>query len=106
MPIVRKREIENLEQMNGEEIEAFLANLPAKKEQIEDMFDFIEFKLEREPCNHSLRYAMQYMMENHLNFPKVTGWLNENGGYCDCKVMEEIVSKWRGKFDALEDEED
>ena len=104
MPIVRKREIENLEQMNGEEIEAFLESLPARQEQIEDMFDFIEFKLEREPCNHSLRFAMQYMMENRLNFPKVTGWLNENGGYCDCKVMEEIVSKWRAKFDALEDE--
>ena len=104
MPIVRKREIENLEQMNGEEIEAFLEALPAGKEQIEDMFDFIEFKLERESCNHSLRFAMQYMMENRLNFPKVTSWLNENGGYCDCKVMEEIVSKWRGKFDAMEEE--
>jgi hypothetical protein len=106
MPIVRKREIENLEQMNGEEIEAFLEALPAPKEQIEDMFDFIEFKLEREPCNHSLRFAMQYMMENRLNFPKMTAWLNENGGYCDCKVMEEIVSKWRRKFDVMEDEED
>lgn len=104
MPIVRKREIENLEQMNGEEIEAFLALLPEPKDQIEDMFDFIEFKLEREPCNHSLRFAMQYMMENRLNFPKVTGWLNNNGGYCDCKVMEEIVPKWRAKFDAPESE--
>ena len=104
MPIVRKREIENLEQMNGEEIEAFLAALPAPKQQIEDMFEFIDFKLEREPCNHSLRFAMQYMMENRLNFPKVTGWLNENGGYCDCKVIEEIASKWRARFDALEGE--
>jgi hypothetical protein len=104
MPIVRKREIENLEQMNGEEIEAFLATLPAPKEKIEDMFEFIDFKLEREPCNHSLRFAMQYMMENRLNFPKVTSWLNENGGYCDCKVMEEIASKWWAKFDVPEDE--
>jgi hypothetical protein len=106
MPIVRKREIENLEQMNGEEIEAFLAALPAPKEKIEDLFDFIDFKLEREPCNHSLRFAMQYMMENRLNFPKVTSWLNENGGYCDCKVMEEIAPKWWAKFDVMEDEED
>lgn len=105
MPIVRKREIENLEQMSGEEIEAFLAALPARQEQIEDLFDYIETRLEREPCNHSLRFAMQYMMEKRLNFPKVTSWLNENGGYCDCKVTEEITSKWREKFDALEDEE-
>jgi hypothetical protein len=92
--------------MSGEEIEAFLAALPASKERIEDLFDYIETRLESESCNHSLRFAMQFMMEKRLDFPKVTGWLNNNGGYCDCKVMEEITSKWRGKFDALEDEED
>jgi hypothetical protein len=100
MPILRKREIENLEQMSGEELEAFLANLPAQKEEIEDLFDYIEFKLEKDECDHSLRYALKYMMENRLNFPKVTAWLNENGGYCDCKIAEEIIPKWRGKFDA------
>lgn len=98
MPVIKKREIENLEQMSGEEIEAFLESLPAGKESIEDLFDYIEFKLERDECNHSLRYAMQYMMENRLNFPKVTAWLNNNGGYCDCKVAEEIIPVWRKTF--------
>jgi glyceraldehyde-3-phosphate dehydrogenase/erythrose-4-phosphate dehydrogenase len=98
MPILRKREIENLQQMSGEEIEAFLESLPAGREQLEDLFDYLEFKLEREECNHSLRFAMQYMMENRLNFPKVTAWLNNNGGYCDCKVMEEIAPVWRETF--------
>ncbi|MGI8467978.1 MAG: DUF2695 domain-containing protein [Pyrinomonadaceae bacterium] len=99
MPIVRKREIENLEQMSGEELEMFLENLPAPKEKIEDLFDYLETKLEKENCNHSLRYAMQFMMENRLNFPKVTAWLSKNGGYCDCKVLEEIVPEWRKAFD-------
>ncbi len=99
MPIVRKREIENLQQMSGEELEAFLKRLPAAKDYFEDMFYFIEDKLEQESCNHTLRYAMQYVMENRLNFPKVTAWLNENGGFCDCKVLEEIVPEWRKAFD-------
>ena len=99
MPIVRKREIENLQQMSGEEITAFLERLPAAQDYIEDLFGFIENKLERETCNHTLRYAMQYVMENRLNFPKVTAWLNENGGFCDCKVLEEIVPEWRKAFD-------
>ncbi|MGI9036199.1 MAG: DUF2695 domain-containing protein [Pyrinomonadaceae bacterium] len=99
MPIVRKREIENLEQLNDEEIEVFLKNLPAPQEKFEDLFDYLEIKLERETCGHSLRYAMQFMMENHLNFPKVTAWLNANGGGCDCKVLEEIVPEWRKAFD-------
>ena len=99
MPIIKKSEIEKLEQMNGEEIEAFLENLPAPKEKIEDLFDYLEMKLEREDCNHTLRYAMQFVMEKHLNFPKVTAWLNNNGGYCDCKVVEQIVPAWRRVFD-------
>lgn len=99
MPIFKKREIEKLEQMSGEEIEAFLKSLPAPQEKLEDLFDYLEIKLEREECNHSLRYAMQFMMENRLNFPKVTAWLNNNGGYCDCKVLEQIVPEWRKAFD-------
>ena len=99
MPIVKKREIENLEQMSGEESETFLLSLPAGQYDIEELFDFLEIKLEKEECNHSLRFAMQYMMENRLNFPKVTAWLNENGGYCDCKVLEAIVPSWRKAFD-------
>lgn len=102
MPILRKRQIENLAQMNGEEIEAFLESLPAPKEQIENLFDYLEMRLEREPCNHSLRFAMQFMMEKRLNFPKVTHWLNENGGYCDCKILETIVPEWRKAFDEKE----
>ena len=104
MPIIKKRELENLEQMSGEEIEAFLENLPASKEKIEDLFDYLEFKLERDECDHHLRYAMQYMMQKGMNFPKVTAWLNSNGGYCDCKVLEEIASVWRRRFPV--DEED
>lgn len=99
MPIFKKREIEKLEQMNGEELEAFIENLPAPKEKLEDLFDYLEMKLERADCDHSLRYAMQFMMEKRLNFPKVTAWLNNNGGYCDCKVLEQIVPEWRKVFD-------
>jgi hypothetical protein len=104
MPIIKKREIENLQQMSGEEIEAFLENLPAPKEKMEDLFDYLEFKLEGDECDHHLRYAMQYMMQKGLNFPKVTAWLNNNGGYCDCKVLEQIVPEWRKVF-GDEDEE-
>jgi hypothetical protein len=99
MPIFKKREIEKLEQMSGEELEGFLQSLPAPQEKIEDLFDYLEVKLEDESCDHNLRYAMQFMMERHLNFPKVTAWLNENGGYCDCKVLEQIGPEWRKVFD-------
>ena len=98
MPVVRKREIENLQQMSGEELQAFLDTLPERQETISKLLDFIEDELYETDCNHSLQYAMKFMMDNQLDFPKLTSWLNENGGYCDCKVMEQIAPPWREKF--------
>src|SRR3954467_14995047 len=98
MPVVRKREIENLEQMSGEELRAFLDSLPERQDTISAMLDYIEDELYGSECNDSLQYAMKFMMDHHLNFPKLTSWLNENGGDCDCKVMEQIAPKWRAKF--------
>ena len=98
MPVVRKREIENLEQMSGEELEAFLDSLPAGQDTISGLLDFVEDELYETECNHSLQHSMRFMMDNKLNFPKITSWLNENGGYCDCKVIEQIAPPWRAKF--------
>ena len=98
MPIIKKREIENLQQLSGEELQAFLDSLHAGQETISQLIDFVEDELYDGECNHSLQHSMRYMMDNHLNFPKITSWLNENGGYCDCKVLAEIAPIWRAKF--------
>jgi len=98
MPIIKKREIENLEQMSGEELRAFVDSLPEGQQTISRLLDFIEDELYEIDCNHSLQYAMKFMMDKHLNFGKLTSWLNENAGYCDCKVIEQIAPVWRAKF--------
>ena len=98
MAILRKREIENLEQLNGEELQTFLDTLPAGPETISALIDHVEDELYETECNHSLQYSMKFMMENRLDFPKITSWLNDNGGYCDCKVLAEIAPIWRAKF--------
>lgn len=98
MPILKKREIENLEQMTTEELQAFLDSLPAGQVTISYLLDFVEDELFENECNHSLQYSMRFMMDNSLDFGKVTSWLNNNGGYCDCKVMEQIAPVWRRKF--------
>ena len=98
MPILRTREIENLEQLSGEELKAFIDLLPAGQQTISEMLDYIEDELYGSECNDTLRHAMKFMMDNRLDFPKLTSWLNNNGGYCDCKVMAEIAPRWRAKF--------
>ena len=98
MPIIKKREIENLEQMSGEELQGFLDLLPAGQETVGELLDYLEDELYESECTHSLQYSMKFMMDRKLNFPKFTSWLNNNGGYCDCKVMEQIAPIWRKKF--------
>ncbi len=98
MAILKKREIENLEQLSGEELERFLELLPAGQVTISLLLDYVEDELYDTECNHSLRHAMKFMMDNRLDFGKLTSWLTNNGGYCDCKIMEQIAPIWRGKF--------
>ena len=98
MAILRKREIENLEQMSGEELETFLGTLPAGPETVSELLDHLEDELYDSECNHNLQHSMKFMMDRGLNFPKFTSWLSNNGGYCDCKVMEQIAPIWRKKF--------
>jgi Protein of unknown function (DUF2695) len=98
MAILRKRQIEALGQMTPEQLESFLAAMPAGQDSMSELIDRVEDELYDSDCDHTLRYAMRFMMERGLNFPKITNWLNENGGYCDCKVMEQIAPLWREKF--------
>ncbi len=98
MAILKKREIENLEQLSGEELEAFVATLPAGQQTISSLLDHIEDELFESECNHSLQFAMKFMMDHRLEFGKLTHWLTTNGGYCDCKIMEQIAPIWRAKF--------
>jgi hypothetical protein len=99
MPLIKKRQLEVWAQLSGEERERFLESLPATKEQIEDLFDYLDRRLENESCVHNLRFTMQFLMENRLNMPAVMSWLNENGGYCDCEVLQNIETKWFLAFD-------
>jgi hypothetical protein len=99
MAIIKKREIDVLAQMNVDELERFVNSLPAERGQIEALFDFLDMKLEGNTCDHTSRFAMQYMMQNSMNFPKLSAWLSQNGGYCDCKIVEEIAETWREVFD-------
>jgi len=98
MPIIRKRQIEMVSQMNGEELKRFFEALPASKEQIESLFEYIEDELYENECDHTSRLAMKFLMQNKLPFPPVIAWLQDNGGYCDCKIMESIEREWRKAF--------
>ncbi|NNE97578.1 MAG: DUF2695 domain-containing protein [Pyrinomonadaceae bacterium] len=98
MAIVKKTEVEVMAQLSGEQLERHLLTLPAKKEQFDKLFDFIEDELYEIECDHTSRFAMKFLMQRGMNFPKVSAWLSQQGGYCDCKILEEIAEPWREIF--------
>lgn len=98
MPLHRKRKLESLVQLSGEERERFLHELPAKKEEIEGLFVYLNDALGEEDCTHDLRITMKYLIAKRLNIPQMMTWLNENGGYCDCEILKTVEEEWEAAF--------
>lgn len=98
MPITKKKLLENWAQLSGDERRRFIENLPAERDRIEDLFDYLDVQLEKSPCSHDLKNTMQFLMERRLNMPRFMSWLNENGAYCDCEILENVEREWFKAF--------
>ncbi|MCA1624420.1 MAG: DUF2695 domain-containing protein [Acidobacteria bacterium] len=98
MPLIKKRQLENWAQLSGDERERFIENLPDTKETIEDLFDYLDRRLETVACTHDLKFTMQFLMERRLDMPKFMSWLNENGAYCDCEILGNVEPQWFRAF--------
>ncbi len=104
MPLIKKRQLENWTNLSGSERERFIGNLPVGRERIEDLFDYLDVRLQKNDCEHDLKFTMQFLMENRLDMPKFMSWLNENGAYCDCEILQNIEPQWFNVFDKNEEE--
>lgn len=99
MPLIKKRQLENWSQLNGDERERFIENLPAGREKLENLFDYLDVRLSKNDCEHDLKFTMQFLMENRLDMPKFMSWLNENGAYCDCEILNNVEPQWFNVLD-------
>ncbi len=71
--------------------EKFEENLPLPKETFQKLFDFLEEKLSENNCDDKLKFTVEFFENNNIqNSVEVTEWLNENGGYCDCEVLNNV----------------
>ncbi|MHC4643330.1 MAG: DUF2695 domain-containing protein [Planctomycetota bacterium] len=57
------------------------------KNQAQDLISFVDFKLSKDPCDHSLRHATQWAKINQIDYDDLIDILEDNGGYCDCEVV-------------------
>ncbi|MBW8359747.1 MAG: DUF2695 domain-containing protein [Weeksellaceae bacterium] len=66
----------------------FEQSLPISREKFKKLFDFLDEKLSKTGCDDTLKLSHKFLHENEIeNIESVIEWLNENGGYCDCEVL-------------------
>lgn len=57
--------------------------------QVQALFDFLDTKLDDDPCDETLRFTVQWMAENLPQALQEAALqeLREMGSYCDCEVF-------------------
>ena len=90
-----KNEIEKRKQIKRELKEKarleFESSLPMSREKFAQLFDFLDEKLSEYNCDDSLKLTEDFLHENKIeNLEEIKNWLQENGGYCDCEVLNNI----------------
>jgi hypothetical protein len=58
------------------------------------MFEAVEAQLESSGCDHSHRFAVQWLAENRQPADEVIRWLEAHGGLCDCEVAANAYDHW------------
>ena len=90
-----KNEIERRKQIKKELREKakleFENSLPTSKAKFTQLFDYLDEKLGEYDCDDSLRLTTAFLQENKVeNIDQINNWLRENGGYCDCEVINNV----------------
>jgi len=61
--------------------------LPVPAAMMKALFTYVDKHLSSSECDDTLRHASAFIRANDLPADKVTAWLENKGGYCDCEVF-------------------
>ena len=53
----------------------------------DNLFTYLEEKLAKETCDHSLRHTRAFARRHGLPFDELRDEVEHRGGYCDCEVF-------------------
>ena len=80
---------------------------PITNEQLKALFDYLNNLLEKQGCDDTSRFAIAWLENNGHPTQDVIDWLEENGGYCDCEVvMNVLYEMFEDEYDEDEEDED
>ena len=70
-------------------------SLPAPLPALKALFDSLDDQLPTDGCDDTLRFTREFIRSNAMDEDHVVQWLKQNGGHCDCEVLnnvEEVVT--------------
>ncbi len=68
------------------------AAMPLDPRQLRTLFDWLDVQL-AVPCDHTLRFTLDWLEAHDHDADVVVPWLEDNGGYCDCEVLANVEQK-------------
>jgi Protein of unknown function (DUF2695) len=76
------------------EHERFRLTLPLSPELMRAVFDFVDQQLAESECDNTLKHAVHFLSEHHVDADSVVSWLGNLGGYCDCEVLANVEERF------------
>lgn len=61
--------------------------LPVSQSTMKSLFNCIDDRLSSSECDHTLRFAKEFLQTNGLSQEPIIDWLEEAGGHCDCEAI-------------------
>ena len=58
-----------------------------------DLFDYVIDRLDSRSCDHTVRFVKDFADLHALDFDKLAETLEHAGGYCDCQVVLNAMSR-------------
>lgn len=92
----KNRQKELLKELKLKEKQAFINSLPFETEKFKDLFGFLNVRLGEEECDDTLSLTLKFLREQDLYSENAINFLGEQGGYCDCEVLNNIEEKFEG----------
>ena len=70
------------------------AAFPLPNEVLERLFTAVNSAVERQGCDHTLRFTEKWLSESGRERDVAITWLKAHGGYCDCEVTANAYDHW------------
>ena len=86
----RERRKQLLRGLKTEERQRAEAELPAPRETLKLLFDWLDERLQEAECDDTLRLTLEFAQSHGLDQERLSEWTEKYGGYCDCEVLANV----------------